>query len=225
MPRRYGRRRNYRRRRQPRRPRYRKPMRYRVADMAYNGYRLAVKLARYVNAEEKYHDATLTGSTLDHTSGIVTTLNNPAQGDTDLTRDGDSIKITRITGSVMCFGNAGSNTISRFWIIWDPQNAVTTLAQHWETGAATSILGNKDHDLRFRSRVLYDSGPMPHVLSSSTYVRTRKINIPVFKHTQFEAGTTTINTGAIKIIAMSDQANATNEPTLRAQLRVHFIDN
>lgn len=227
MPRRSYRRSRYGRRRRSsmRRPIYRKPMRYRVADMAYNGYRLAVKLARYVNAEEKFHDATLTGSSVDYTTGVVSTLNSIAQGDTDETRDGDSVKITRLTGNIQVSGNAAANTLIRYWIVWDPMNTITTLANLWETGAATSILGNKDHDHRFQTRVLYDSRPLPLVVANDSYVRVRAINLKIFKHTQFEAGTTTINSGALKLFAISDQANASNEPTIRAQLRVHYIDN
>lgn len=224
MPRRRSR--GFRRRRRPiRRPVYRKPMRYRVADMAYSGYKLAVKLARYVNAEEKFHDATLTGSTVDYTTGVVSTLNAISQGDTDETRDGDSVKITRITGSIQCSGNAAANTIVRYWIVWDPMNTITTLANFWDTGSATAVLGNKDHDHRFQTRVLFDSKPRALVVANDSYVRIRPINLKIFKHTQFEAGTTTINSGAIKLFAISDQANASNEPTLRAQLRVHYIDN
>lgn len=68
-----------------------KPTRYKIADMAYKGYKLASALAQTINTEFKYFDTEASVLTTLTSAGVH--LNPIPQGDTAQSRDGNTARM------------------------------------------------------------------------------------------------------------------------------------
>lgn len=196
-------------------------------SMAYKALRLARKVADAVNVEYKIFDSSSASVQPDYNGSIIT-LNNMAQGTTDVTRIGDSIKNQNIVirGGVTNTTTASTYNRTRIILVWDEQNQISTIADLLEaTGSSQVVLSPKHYDKRFRSNVLYDQ-----TFSTSTYTgsqaffRDWEINLPINKHTQFSAGTTTVNTGALKLILISSGVTS-NLPNVDYYARLTYTDD
>lgn len=222
----HGRKRLYRRRRGRRENPYRKTkwgkgdfIKY--AGYAYTALKIAKGLKKLVNVEMKHYDKNSTGQNMTD-AGTIYTVNDVSQGDTDLTRDGDSLKNQSVQIKIQCNANSNQQNNGRVIVFWDKENKTSATTDLLETADPFSF---KAYDTRFQTKVLWDK----RIVFSSTAVEngqihTFDINLPLGAHTQFEAGTTTINTGALKILFLSDQ-NATNYPTYSVYSRLLFTDN
>lgn len=192
-----------------------------AGSMAYSAYKLASKVAKMVNAEEKFHETTQNAA-VDYNGSLVT-LNNMAQGDTDGTRDGDSIKCTHLSVKGYIDAAAVNNTVARLIIFEDKQNQVAAVTDFLTaTGAVTAPLGFKVYDKRFRTKVLFDK--TWHMCDTGANNVSFECELPLGHHTQFDSGTTTINTGAYKYIVISNRSSV-DDPTFVIQTRLTYIDN
>lgn len=210
----------YRRRR--RRYRRRKPMRYKVADAAYSALKMAKRLKDAVNIEYKHHDVTITTTDVDY-NGDVITLNNPAQGDSDNSRDGDSMKCQNLV--LRYFVSHTAKCFVRVIVYWDQQNTVSaasSLLDAAQVGTVQAPIAYKDYDNRFKSKILHDRTFNIDPASKGQFFVDTVIKID--RHTQFEAGSTTINTGALKILLVSNLA-PTNNVYLEGLARLTYTDN
>lgn len=219
------RKRNYRRRR---RPRYRrkapaKPKRYVVADMAYKGFKLASHLAGLVNIEMKHQD--ISNNVTPSRTGTIQILNAIPQGDTDVSRDGDSLKMQHYSLHGRITHNSSSVQAGqqvRVMIIFDDQVKVGTAADVLnQTTTQYAVLSHKDYDKRFQTKVLYDR---TFLVNPQRPDMIFNINLNINKHTQYEAGTTTVNTGSLKMLYISDEGSA-NLPGFEYTSRLTFTDN
>lgn len=188
---------------------------------------LARKVADMVNVEYKHFDQVVNAVQPDY-NGTLVTLNNMAQGTTDATRIGDSIKVQNVIIRGQVVNNATSNQLNRtrIMLIWDEQNQISSITDLLEsTGSVFVMYSPKNYDKRFRSIVLYDQ-----VFSTATFTgsqaffRDFEINLPINKHTQFSAGTTTINTGALKLVLISSGITS-NLPSVDGYVRVTYTDD
>lgn len=198
---------NYKRRRhKKKRPARRKPRRYQVADYAYKGYKMAKRLMDAINIEYKMHDVVLTTTDCDY-SGDIITLNSISQGDTDSTRDGDSCKLQNLT--IRYFVKHTSNAIVRVIIYWDPDNSIAAASELLDsTGSSLAPLSFKDYDNRFKTRIIYDR---KHILTAGGgLLQAVDKVIPINLHTQFDAGSSSVNSGALKMCVVSTEAPASN---------------
>lgn len=186
--------------------------------LAYKAFALARKVADQVNTEYKYVDVTdLASPTY---SGYVATLNNISQGVTDTTRVGDSCKLQNLTlrGSITRNGTDGH---VRIMILWDKQAKVTSASTVLEnTGTAYATLSPKKYDTRFQTKALKDF--RVHVTQDSP-IKEFNMVIPINKHTQFDAATSTIDTGVLRILIISDMA--ASQPITSYYSRLTFTDN
>lgn len=194
---------------------------------ANKALRLARKVANLVNIEFKYKDTSLSQTAFDW-SGSIATLNNPAQGQTDTTRIGDSIKVQslKIRGTVNNASGANITSNCRLIVFWDEQEQISTAADLLENTASTvTPFSPKHYDKRFRSIVLFDQMvTMSSVSGSNSAFRNFEIELPIGKHTQFSAASTTINTGALKFLYISDLVTS-NLPTITYYARVFYTDD
>lgn len=198
---------------------------YKYANYAVNGLMLAKKVARLVNVEVKEGTTTNTLTNVDHTTGLVATLNGFAQGDTDSTRDGDSVKMMRVRGKVYWKENGANDSVGRFVIVHDKQATLSAVNQYFgSTGSIIAPLSCKGHDLRFQTKTLYDSGAFSLDAQAGEQNRCFDIDIPLNFHTQYSGGTTTINTGALRLVAISSIATS-NIPQIMYYFSVHYVDN
>lgn len=230
MPRTYRRRTNYR-----RRGRRYPTSRWRIygraaAQLASDVY----KLKQLVNTEHKYHD--VMSATTHSWSGTFSTLNSIAQGSQNDQRNGNSIKLMNLSikGEIIKSGSANDTQV-RVIIIWDQQNWMNAVTQYLQTGAsppgpyigtAYAPFAPKDFDLRFDCKTLYDK-----VFIVNDDYQSRLLNIYIKfahkkanqNHTNYEGTASTINTGALHMIIISNEG--TNLPTVRYNARLTYIDN
>jgi len=65
-------------------------------DYSIKALTIARGIKKMINVEYKFHDVQLTSVALPQTP-LITQLTNIAQGDTDQTRDGAQVKLTRLS--------------------------------------------------------------------------------------------------------------------------------
>lgn len=188
--------------------------------MAYKALRLARKVADAVNIEYKHFDTESLGGAIDFTGGVAI-LNAMAQGASDQTRIGDSIKVQNNNIRFVMARN-GQDAQVRVIIYWDDQNQITTLANLLQvSGTAASTLSPKNYDLRFRSKILHDQ---TYNITSNFSLVKDEVLLNIDAHTQFSAATTTINTGALKIAIVSN-VSGVNLPTISYYNRCTYTDD
>lgn len=194
---------------------------------ANKALRLARKVANLVNIEEKIDDTQQTSVTFDY-NGAIDILNNPAQAITDVGRIGDSIKVQKIhiKGTVAGSTTAGTLSNNRLILFWDEQNQVATAADLLETvGSTYSPFSPKHYDKRFRSNILYDQHfSLSTVPGSQAWFKNFEVSLPIGKHTQFSAASTTINTGALKFLYITDVVTS-NLPNITYYARCFYTDD
>lgn len=180
---------------------------------------LAKKVARMVNVEYKFYDYTT--SQTPSSSGTIVNLFDPAQGDSATQRDGDSVKLMRVSGRINLDMHGSATTTSVRLILFrgKQENAVsygvTDILQ------SASFVAPKAHHERFRSKILYDKTYSLVVGHNRTL--NLNWNFKLFGHVQFVVNNTTIENGGLYMLLISDEA--TNVPTVTPYLRTSFTDN
>lgn len=180
-------------------------------------YRDVSYLKKVINVEIKHTDSELVITP--GYNGALYTFNGLAQGDTDGTRDGDSLKVQDF--AFKCLINNNRVGTARVIVLWDQGNEITGVSDVLNnSGTAYAPLSLKDWDKRFESKIIFDK--MIHL---GPYNQTKffKKKLRIGKHTQFEAGTTTINSGALKMIFIGD--SNVNMTSFRFISRLTYTDN
>lgn len=191
-------------------------------SVAQKALSLARKVADAVNTEYKFVDNVLSPLTVDW-NGIQGSLMqvNPAQGLADNQRIGDSIKLQNFTFKYQCSRNT-SDSIIRVIIFEDKQNKIASVANLLSlTGTINAVTSPKNYDTRYQTRILYDKC---HILSSDNTTVMASAVLPLNWHTQFNAGTQTVNTGDLKICYISN-VSGVPPPTFSYYSRLTFTDN
>lgn len=204
---------------------YRKKRSYRKkktnwGNLAYKAFKTAKWVAGLVNAESKYYEATAIATASTYTGALIP-LCYPAQGVGASQREGDSIKLKNLTirGEFVFNGTNAENT--RLIIFNDKENASTTAGDILEyTGSAVSVYSGKNPNLRFDTKILYDK---TFTLDSSNPIRRFDIVLKCGWHTNFAAGTTTIENNSLKLLFIGQQAAA--GATLSFIAKTTYIDN
>ncbi len=182
-------------------------------------YALVKRLYRQI--ETKYVDAigVATGIT---SAGNLTNLSlGVTQGLLDIgNRIGDKITVTSLIVRFYLVNNA-MNGQFRIIFFWDKQNKVTTPGGFLSNvGSPQSILSPKDYDRRFDSKTLKD------VIMKADFagrqISHMKFRIPINKQTQYIAGGTGVNTGALKWLLITD--NALGLGDLHYFIRMKYVD-
>lgn len=201
-------------------PKPKKPLQYKIADVAYKGFKTAMWIKNLINVEHKNHDTGISGAAITYT-GTVYTLNAPPQGSTDITRNGDSLLNKKI--SIRGFlGRDTIDVIYRIVIILDKQNIISTVADYFEHNADyRAPFSPKKDDNRYKTQKIYDNS---FALTSSDPIKNFIIDLTELNnHTHFNHGSTTIANNAYKLLVVNNQA--TNGGTYTADIRHTFIDN
>lgn len=175
------------------------------------------------NQELKFFDLTGGADNVDYT-GLTYDLVAIAQGDTDITRDGDKIMPTSMQIR-MSFNIGDATNVMRLvvfrWKGYDSVDAPTTAKIFQFTG---SIIGPRSpflHDQRSRFEVLLDelinldAGHTMHTLNTSFALAKKQI--------EYNAGTT-VGMNKLYMCVISDSGAATH-PTVTFGIRTYFTDS
>lgn len=158
--------------------------------------------------------------------GNVFSLNDVAQGLGDSNRVGDRLTVERVKLNMyrVLPGSASGRFSVRVLVILDKQNLVTDCSQVFmNTGSNITPFNQFVKDYRLRFSVLYDSLPnhLDQYNKGDTIAWQRRIVIK----TQFNAGTTDILSGALKLIVLGNVGSATaTKPLLIGTVRVDYTD-
>lgn len=190
-------------------------------------YWMAKKALALTNPEFKLHNFQQTANTI-NTSGTIDTISLIAQGDTDTTRDGNSIKITRmhIRGFIKQDAVA-TQTMIRMMVVLDRQTNGAQFSMSdliADTTAGDAIVSPLVINNKFRFRVLVDR--VYHMSSeSSTIIKFnifRKMGMKM-RYSANAAAITSCPSKSIAVVFISDEA--TNSPTVTYFSRLRYLDN
>lgn len=178
------------------------------------------KVKTQMNAEHKYLDYNISALNVDY-NGHQYNLNVMAQGDTDTTRDGDSIKVLNDSINLVVTRN-GADALVRVIVFWDQMAKYSAVGNFLATtGSILAPLSPRNHDSRFWFKTLYDQ---VYSVTADQPQQMDKIRIKINRHTQFDAGTTTVDSGVLRILLISDQVTS-NLPVVDFTSRCFFTDN
>lgn len=187
---------------------------------------VAYGIKRLLNVEFKFHDVqlTLTPVTI---APIITQLTNIAQGDTDQTRDGAQVKLTRLNIKLYIQNNSGSNsTAMRIMIVHDKQ---TNQAIYADTDLLSDVTANDgivsslNLDNKYRFEILYNKVvTMQNVGNSTHYLNIKK---ELDLRLRFDASTPSIadlTSSSLSIVFIS---STTANPIVTMFARLRYVDN
>ncbi len=196
-----------------------------LTSMVYS----ALKKAR---TESKFHNVAYAAVQEDY-DGSIDTLNEVPQGVTDSTRIGDSLFMKSINFNYEVFNESLMNYTSatartgeaalRVILFYDKQNTIDTVAEYLaSTGGTNAYLASKRHDKRFETILLYDR-IHTNSFNSRSLIAFRK-NIKINKYSQFSNAGIGINSGALKIITISDQVVGGSIITMKGVFKLWYTD-
>lgn len=163
--------------------------------------------------------------TVDHLTGI-------AQGDTDSTREGDSINLRRLKiNAVLQNADGTTNYGVRFLVIkWKEDSIPSAADVIGPTGGALgsdSFYSNLNHDQRRAYKVLFDSGPVVLGHTSSGSIPQRVpfcIDVPLSGKVLYSGAGSTYGRGALWLIALAETTQASNDSLMEYESMVEYSD-
>lgn len=178
--------------------------------------------------EEKFFTAGPTATACNEQGNIYDIVNNPAQGDTQVMRDGSKIFMTHMDLGLWVTRNSTATIpqVVRVVVFNDKQDDLA-VGDFWDTisaGSSYNWMGGKQSEFKYSSKVLYDRIFNLNEETNTSYVVNKKIklNMPV----QFDASSQDINNNAIKVFAISSSTAAgALLPTVVYRTRIHFTDS
>lgn len=211
----------------------------RVASMARDAYRIGKELLGELNVEYKRIQTSIVGHqpAWNNAGTPSLLLNSCTQGDTGDTRNGDQIKMTRITGRgilrtsvatfaayscrVILYYTPGADVIiNRFPTA---VGAIDGLLDFAQTGTVNAPHAPKDPDCSRQTKILWDKHFELEGITSDAQ-EIIEFSIPLNKHTVYENNSATINNGSLRLMAVCDSA-ASAFFVLNMVVNVYFVDN
>ncbi len=215
----------YRKKRKPRSPYFKTAGN--ALSVATKALSTAVAIKRLINVEKKFIDTQI-ASTAVPVGGLITQLTNIAQGDTNITRDGDQLKVVEIHVSLWyVFNVSATATAIRTLLIEDKQTngAIFTAGNVLEDVTVfDNIVSARNADNMYRFNVLLDR--VVNLAAGSGPTKSYKRVFRMQKKLRYDG-----NAGDITDLASCSYAllflatEATNTPTVTGFIRLKFIDN
>jgi len=187
-------------------------------------------LATKVNAqapELKYAQQTEIAGNSSYDGTLRTVSAAPAQGNTDTSRVGDSLKIKNIEFRMTT--NSTATTALRVIIFIDKRNfssAVTDFLESGTIGIANSVNAVnalKVHDYSSKYRVLYDKVITVRPNTAGFHSVVKNFHFKNGLKMEFLAGATTVIRNAVKMIYISANSSGFT-PAVNWQARTNFYD-
>ncbi len=194
---------------------------YNWGNLAKKAFKTAKYVASLVNAETKIYYTELAATAPTYT-GILNTLNTPAQGVQSNQREGDSVKGKKLVIKGKFTYGGGNSEECRLIVFLDKQNVLTS-SNVLRVPATQSLIvfQPKNEETFYNSNILFDRTFI--VNSSTKYDSPFRIKIPLNIHTDFQSAGTTIVTNAIRILCFS-QTNV-GGATVQYTTEYTYVDN
>jgi hypothetical protein len=142
-----------------------------------------------------------------------------AQGDSDYTRDGDSLKINRLSVDYTVFS---VSDVVRVLITQSTDEAIAAADLLANVGSVYTVLSPKAWDTRSQFRVLYDRCHNLNGSNGSTSeLQTHHFETKKEMHVQYFNGTTTVEKGAIQLWFVTLQASTGHY----VASQIEYVDN
>lgn len=192
-----------------------------VDSMIEHGQEAWAAVKKMLNVESKafeYYETSASGNV--GTTPLFTDLTALiAQGSSDVTRDGDSLKLNRITGA---YTLTGSNDFYRVVVTQATDEALVAADVFASVGTAYSVTSPVAWDTRQQFRVLYDRcHNINQALTGINNFTNHRFEIKEELHVQYLNGSTTVERGCIQIWFVSfSGATAHN-----LSVQMEFVDN
>jgi hypothetical protein len=179
-------------------------------------------IKRLLNTEVKCFQAAGANITPTTTGTITDFLSGIAQGVTDITRVGDSMKVLRLSVNYQLSMNNTAAATQFCWVaIIRANDEIMTAAQlNTLDGNAYAYLGDLAWDYKDQYRVLWQKRMVVDPEHQSLIGR---VDLRLNDHAQYNAGGNTLNSGSIFMAIWSN--STTNNPDFGYVLQVEFVDN
>lgn len=195
-------------------------------DVGKKALQIALMTKNLLNVEKKKFPIQQTAVAI-NTTGLVTSLCNIAQGDSSVTRTGDSILAKSITMRLTLSQHASATiTFIRFMLVMDTQqvsDTLPTLADILESIDVTGLLNDQSLG---RYRILQDK---TYTLTSNgkqgIFVKDYiKLGGDKGQHIRYNGSLSSdVQKSGLYWIQLSNEA--TNTPTITSFMRLNYIDN
>lgn len=191
---------------------------------AYSMAKMALKKANRIESrqEKKHTDLNIGGTDVDW-DGTEATLNLIAQGTEDTDRIGDKCTMTSCRIHLRLLLNGRADACFRIILMYDKQDQYSSIIDFLQVvGTSAVVTSAYNVDLRNQFIILYDK----RFILNDGDRRQRLVNIDrkLNKLVKFNAGTTDLESGALKLFVMS--ANADTAPAeYEGYCRVWFADS
>lgn len=200
-----------------------------AVSVAKKAFKTAMYIKGLINPELKVHD-NVNNSSIPSATLTTYPLNQVAQGDTQVTRDGNSFLNKSLYIKLNFIGNTTAvTTRMRYLIVVDtmanPGAAAPTLADLLENTSYTisSPLNIVASNAGQRFKVILDR-TIINISGTSLFSQPRRIYLRLKDHSRFVGALgSDIVSPIYYLCAVSDQA--TNQPSMEFYSRLRFIDN
>lgn len=193
------------------------------ASMAKTALKTAKFVKSIINAEAKYYDVSV--DTTIGTTESVTLLNNPGQGTTAITRNGDSIKSKSITINYAINKNldpAAANPLYfDAYLIYTKDSGAPTLSNLFVNPTAPWVsMRKKDHMHDWK---IIDARHFVMSTVDNSTSKTGTIHKKLYFHTRFLTGTSIIDDGSLYLVLICN--NNTYPTAVSFKCRYTYYDN
>lgn len=169
---------------------------------------------------EKKYSITSVNTTITN-AGSIWSISDVAQGDTDLTRDGDQLYIRSIECEIRVTAGDPTNVMRIIVLQWIP-NSTPNVSSILIDATTYGEMSPWTHDTRFLFRILYDKRFYVNTTTMGNREHKTVLKRIKFRKMQFESGATT-GTNKLYVLAISDSAAATH-PILFMVTKLNFSD-
>ncbi len=198
-----------------------------TANVASRALTTAMALKRLLNVEYKFLDAQTQLTAIPNT-GLNLDLTNSSQGDTDQTRDGNSIKVVALYGKMLFTQHANAtSTFVRVVLVHDKQTNQANFSDadlFTDSTALDIIVSALNIDNKYRFHVLLD---VTIALSAAgntakTLKFYKKLNMPI-RYDANAGDITDITSNSLTLVFFGSEA--TNTPSVTSFIRTRYVDN
>lgn len=195
---------------------------YSTYELATKAYKAGKYLATMINAEKKKFDFTSTVN--QSTTESVHYLNALAQGDTDASRDGNSVLMNTVSiRGTVSYNSAGATAQRvRIVLLQDKQQISDTVPTYTSVFETSSVIAPLNSDFVGRYNILYDK--VFSLNASFGFQRQFSFGKYLNQHARFNGPLSSdIQRNGLYLMVISDQA--TNGPEVDLYSRLNYYDN